>query len=130
MKLLIRVLVTAAAVAITAWLFSGITVSGDSAADKALTLLVVAVIFGLVNALVKPVFSALTGCLIVITLGLFLFVINALMLMLTSWIAGQLNIGFHVDGFWWALIGSVVISLISGFANGVLGTRRGEESRD
>jgi putative membrane protein len=77
------------------------------------TLVVVALIFGLVNALVRPLLTVLTCPLMILTLGLFTFVINALMLALTGWIAQQLNLGFLVDGFWAALVGSIVISIVS-----------------
>lgn len=124
MNFLLRVLATAAAVWVAAWLLPGVIVEGGSLTQTILVLLGVSVIFGVVNAVVKPLFSVLTSCLIVLTFGLFLFVINALMLLLTSWIAGKFDIGFHVDSFWWALWGSIVISLVSGFINGVLGTKR------
>lgn len=88
--------------------------TGDTTTNKALTLLAVAVIIGLVNIFVKPVVTVVSGCLVLLTLGLFLFIINALMLMLVSWIAGQLKLGFHVDDFWAALFGSIVISVVSG----------------
>jgi putative membrane protein len=74
-------------------------------------MLVVGVLFGLVNAVVRPVVKLLSLPFILLTLGLLIFVINALMLLLTSWIAGQLGVGFHVDGFWTALVGAVIVSL-------------------
>ncbi len=77
------------------------------------TLVIVALIFGLVNALVRPLLAFLTCPLIALTLGLFLFVINAAMLALTGWIAQQLNLGFVVDGFWAALLGALVVTLVS-----------------
>ena len=77
------------------------------------TLVVVAFIFGLVNALVRPLLFALTCPLLILTLGLFTFVINALMLLLTSWIAQQLNLGFVVDGLGAAFVGALVISIVS-----------------
>ena len=128
MKFILRVLATAAAVWVAAWLLPGVTVGAAGTRDTIVVLLAVSVIFGVVNALVKPLFSVLSTCFIIVTFGLFLFVINALMLMLTSWIAGQFDLAFHVDGFWWALLGSIVISLVSGFINGVLGTNRSERS--
>ena len=128
MNFILRVLATAAAVWVAAWLLPGVTVDGNGASETIIVLLAVSVIFGVVNAVVKPLFSVLSTCFIVVTFGLFLFVINALMLLLTSWIAGRFDLGFHVDGFWWALWGSIVISLISGFINGVLGTRRSERT--
>lgn len=129
MSFILRVLATAAAVWVAAWLLPGVTVDGSSTSETIVVLLAVSVIFGLVNAVVKPLFSALSTCFIIVTFGLFLFVINALMLLLTSWIAGQLDLAFHVDGFWSALLGSIVISLVSGFINTVLGTKRTERSR-
>ncbi|MDM8521621.1 phage holin family protein [Anaerolineales bacterium HSG6] len=72
----------------------------------------VALIFGVVNTLIKPIFQILTCPFYILTLGLFTFVINALMLMLTSWLSGE---AFHVDSFWWALLGSIIISIISTF---------------
>lgn len=109
-----RLVATALATALAAWLIPGIKVTGDTTTDKVLTLLAVAVIIGLVNIFVKPVVTVVSGCLVLLTLGLFLFIINALMLMLVSWIAGQLKLGFHVDDFWAALFGSIVISVVSG----------------
>ena len=74
-------------------------------------LLVVAVIFGLINAFIKPILVIFSLPITVMTLGLFLLVINALLLMLTGWISGQLDLGFTVADFWAALLGSIVISL-------------------
>ncbi len=105
-RLLLRWAASAAAVWIAAWLVPGIRVEGGIE-----TLLVVSLILGLVNALVRPVLKWLACGVIVLTLGLFLLVINAAMLLLTEAIAGSLGYGFHVDGFRAALIGSVVISL-------------------
>ena len=77
------------------------------------TIAVVALIFGVVNALVRPLITVLTCPLMMLTLGLFTFVINALMLALTGWIAGQLHLGFTVDGIWAAFLGAIVISVVS-----------------
>ncbi len=77
------------------------------------TIAVVAFIFGLVNALVRPLLTLLTCPLIALTFGLFTFVINAVMLALTGWLAQQLNLGFMVDGFWAAFLGALVVSLVS-----------------
>ena len=75
--------------------------------------LLIALIFGLVNTFVKPILRILTFPITMVTLGLFLLVINALMLMLTASLAKAFDLGFHVDGFWTALFGSIVISLAS-----------------
>lgn len=113
-----RIVVTALAVAIATWLIPGITVTGSTPANVAVTLLLVALIIGVVNAVVKPIVKVLTGCLILLTLGLFLVVVNAWMLMLSSWISGQIGLGFHVDGFWPALFGGIVISIVSALLSG------------
>ena len=79
------------------------------------TLLGVALILGLVSAIVEPVVKFLSLPFIIVTIGLFLLVINALMLMLTGWIAGKADLGFHVDSFWAAFLGGLVITLVTGF---------------
>jgi putative membrane protein len=119
-NLIIRLLANAAALAIAAWLVSGITIEGPTTARRVLTLLIVAAIFGVVNAVVKPVLQLLSCLLIAVTLGLFLFVINAGMLLLTSWITGKLDVQFHVDSFWSALLGSLIITAVGVVLNIVL----------
>jgi putative membrane protein len=113
MKIIIWVVVNALALGVAVWLFDGITLTGDSDTNRAIQLIVAGVIFGLVTAFVRPIVNLISLPLIVLTLGLMLLVVNALMLMLTSAISGGLNLGFHVDGFWTALFGSIVISLAS-----------------
>ena len=113
MKIIIWVVVNALALGVATWLFEGISLTGDSDTNRLLKLLVVGVIFGLITAFVRPIVNLISLPLIVLTLGLMLLVVNALMLMLTSAISGGLNLGFHVDGFWTALWGSIVISLAS-----------------
>jgi putative membrane protein len=108
MKLLLRWIASAAAVAVAVWVVPGIRLE-----DGIVPLLAVALILGLVNALVRPLLKAFACGLIVLTLGLFLLVINAAMLLLAAWIARQAGILFEVDGFASALIGSVIISLVS-----------------
>jgi putative membrane protein len=113
-------LTTAAAVAVAAWLMPGIRFDGPSSGmaeiqHKIGPLLLVALILGVVSVFVEPVVKFFSFPFIILTIGLFLLVINALMLMLTAWIAGQLNVGFHVHGFWQALLGALVITLVNGF---------------
>lgn len=116
MRLLLRWAASAAAVGAAAWLLPGIRVPGGVEA-----LLAVALILGLVNALVRPLVKWLACGLIALTLGLFLFVINAAMLLLTEAIADALGFGFEVDGFGAALLGSVVISLATWVLSLVVG---------
>ena len=109
---------TAVAVAVATWIFDGIYFTGPTSGSeeikhKILPLLLVSLIMGLVSMLVKPFVTFLSLPLVVLTLGLFLLVINALMLMLTAWLAGLFGIGFHVNGFFVALGGSIVITLVN-----------------
>jgi putative membrane protein len=104
----LRLLITAAALWVATRLLPGITHEGSGWA-----LLGVAIVFGVVNTLVGPVLKLLSLPVIVVTMGVFALVINALLLMLTSALAGALGLGFHVDGFFSALVGSLLISLVS-----------------
>jgi putative membrane protein len=106
--LLIRLIINAAALFVAVQLIPGMHFVGGPG-----KLLLVALVFGLVNAVVRPVLTLLSCPLIVVTLGLFLLVINALMLGLTSWLSSRLNLGFQVDGFWPALLGGLIIGLVS-----------------
>ncbi|MEP7090563.1 MAG: phage holin family protein [Nocardioidaceae bacterium] len=109
MRFLIWVTVNALALAAATWLLGGITLTGATGSARAVALVLVAVVFGVVNAVVRPVVKLLSLPFIIVTLGLLIFVINALMLMLTSWVAGQIGLGFHVDGFWTAVLGGLVV---------------------
>ncbi len=130
MKILLRLVATAVAAAVAAFVVPGIAVNGPTLASRLVTLLVVAAAIGVVNAVVKPLVTTLSGCLIALTFGLFLLVINALMLMLAAWLAGQLGFGFVVSGFLPALLGSIIISVVSGAMNGILGTNRVDRRAD
>ncbi len=112
MHVLIRAVLTAAALAAAAALVPGIQLGPGSTAAKAGTLLAVAVIFGIVNAVIKPVVKAV-GCLLyVVTLGLAGLVVNGLLLWLVSWVAGRLSLPFHVAGFWAAFWGAIIVALV------------------
>jgi putative membrane protein len=113
MRFLIRTIITALAVWVAAIVLRGITVTGSSWWRNALTLLCVAVIIGLINTFLKPVIKVLGCPLYILTLGLISFVINALLLWLASWIAGELNLPFHVTGFWTAFWGAIIIAFVS-----------------
>jgi putative membrane protein len=117
MRFIVRLLVNAAALAIATWILSGISLTGSSTTSKVITLLIVALIFGVLNAIIKPLFALFTAPLILLTLGLFLIVINACMLLLTSWLAGLFNLGWQVDGFWTAVLGAIIISIVSFLLN-------------
>lgn len=118
MRFVTWLLSTAAALAVATWLIDGIYFTGPTSGmaevrHKLLPLLLVALILGVVSSFVKPVVTFFSIPFIVLTIGLFLLVINALMLMLTAWIAGGIGIGFHVEGFWAALWGSIVITVVN-----------------
>jgi putative membrane protein len=123
MGLVLRLIVNAVALLAAAWIVPGIELSaarGQPTANEWLTLLLVALIFGLVNAIIRPVVVFLTFPITVLTLGLFIFVINALMLILTSWIAAGMALGFRVNGFVPALLGALIISVVSFIMNRIL----------
>ncbi|AYC40050.1 phage holin family protein [Streptomyces griseorubiginosus] len=110
---LVKTIANAGALAVAVWLLDKITLTGDSTAKKVWTLILVALVFGLVNFLVKPIVKVLTFPLFLLTLGLFTLIVNALMLLLTSWLADKLDLSFHVEGFWTAVLGGLIISIVS-----------------
>src|SRR5690349_13541932 len=115
MKFVIWLAINALGVGAAVWLFDDISLAGaDTRTDKVLTLLVVGLILGVVNSVVRPVVNLLSLPLIILSLGLMLFVTNALMLALTNKIADGLDLSFHVaGGFWTYVFGSIVISIAS-----------------
>ncbi|GFH38679.1 phage holin family protein [Streptomyces pacificus] len=120
MNFLVKTLANAGALAVAIWLLQDITLTGDSTAKKTATLLIVALLFGLVNFFVKPIVQLLTLPLFILTLGLITLAVNALMLLLTSWLAGVLDLEFHVEGFWTAVLGGLIVSIVSWALNVVL----------
>lgn len=118
--------ITAAALALAAQLIDGIRFSGADTGraeleDKIVPLLLVALISCVVTAFAKPVLTLLSIPFILLTLGLFLIVINALLLHLTAWLAGLFDLGFHVDGFWPSVGGAVIISVTTWILDAVVG---------
>lgn len=133
MRFLSWLVTNAVALAVAAWLFEGIRFTGPTEGQaelehKIVPLLLVALILGVVTSFVKPVLQILSIPFIILTLGLFLLVINALMLMLTGWLAGQLDIGFEVTGFWAAVGGAIVITVVTWIVDGLIGPD-GDRSR-
>jgi putative membrane protein len=108
MKFLMRILITAIALWAATRLVSGITYHGNW-----LGLAGVALVFGLLNSIVRPILTFLAFPLLIVTLGLFTFVLNAVMLMLTSALSSSLGFDFHVAGFWAALWGAIVVGIVS-----------------
>lgn len=128
MKILIRFIVIAVALAVAAWLVPGITLTGHNHLAKAETLLIVAVIFGIINVLLKPIIKTVGCAFYVLTLGLFALVVNGALLLLTSYIAyDKLHEPFHVLNFKSAVLGALIVSVISWVAHLVIpddGNRR------
>lgn len=120
LSLITRLVVNAVALWVATVIVSGVEIEQASTQEQVLTLLVVALIFALVNIVVRPVVKLLSLPLYVLTLGLFTFIVNALMLWLTSWVAGLLDVPFTVDGFWPAVLGGLVVSFVSWLLNLVL----------
>lgn len=113
MKLILRLIVSTIAVLVTDLLLSGVSIGGMDSTQGIITALLVAVVLGLLNTVIKPILIFLTLPITVVTLGLFLLVINAGMVMLAS----KLVDGFTVDNFWWALGFSIILSIVQGILN-------------
>jgi putative membrane protein len=124
MRFLIRVLVSAAALAVATAVVPGIVLLAGSGWSKLATLLGVALIFGLINATLKPLIKVVGCAFYVLTLGLIALVVNGLLLWLTSWIAGKLSLPFHVAGFWAAFWGAIIVGLVSWLLNLLIGDNR------
>jgi putative membrane protein len=110
MTLILVWILNAVALLVVAYLLPGIAVASFGSA------LIAALVLGLLNMLVKPVLVLLTLPITIVTLGLFLIILNALLF----WFAGSILKGFHVNGFWWALIGAILYSIISGLLSMLL----------
>lgn len=97
----------------------GIDLGGDSVAGQVGTLLLVALIFGVINAVLKPIIKVIGCAFYILTLGLFALVVNALLFWLTGWLADELGLPFEVDGFWPAFWGALIVSIVT-FVLGLL----------
>ena len=124
---------SAIALGVAAWLVPGIVVGGyhltghvvhNGTLDKAVTLLVVAVIFGVINTVLKPVIKALGCGLYVLTLGLVAIIVNGLLLWLVSYLAGDLSLPFHITGFVAAVEGALIVGIVSWALHLLLGDER------
>ena len=127
MSILLRLIINAVALLVTAWIVPGIHLgaAGPHPTQRDwVTLLIVALIFGLVNAVIRPIIILLSLPIEILTLGLFTFVINAFMLLLTSWIAQGMGLGFRIDGFIPALLAALLISVVSFVLSRALAKRR------
>jgi len=110
----LQTVINAVALWVAAWAIPGITFGGGSTGQVVKTLVIVALIFGIVNTFIKPILKLLSLPFIILTLGLFVFIVNAFMLQLTSWLAGKFDLAFHVEHFFWdAVFGALIITFVS-----------------
>ena len=117
--LFLRVMINALSILVAVKLVNGITFTGEW-----WKVIILGAVFGLVNSLIKPVIQLLSLPLIVLTLGLFTLVVNALMLMLTASLSGPLDLGFRINGFWPAFWGALIVSIVSMVLSCVTGAKR------
>jgi putative membrane protein len=125
MKFLLRLIITAAALWVAVQVIPGIDFTGST-----LQLLGVALVFGAVNAVIRPILLLLSCPCVLITLGLFIFVVNAAMLWLTGVVSNAFNWGFSVSGFWPALFGGLVVGIVSTTLNILLGDKTEKSKRE
>jgi putative membrane protein len=112
--LLANVVVNAVAIWVATLIVPGVSISGGSFSESVISLVVVGAALAIVNAVLKPLVKALTGCLYVITLGLMALVVNALMLKAAGWLAGKLSVDFDPGPFFWStILAALVVTLVS-----------------
>ena len=129
MNALIRVLITAVALAVATALVPGIELRAGTTLSKVLTLVVVALIVGIINTFLKPIIKGI-GCLFyILTLGLIGLVVNGLLLWLASWVSGKLTLPFHITGFWPAFWGAIIVGVVS-WLLGIIDDRVRKDAKD
>lgn len=129
MRFLIKLVVTAAALWLATVIVHGIQLTTHSTVGKAGTLISMALIFGIINAVLKPIVKTLGCFAYVLTLGLISLVVNGLLFWLASWVAGKLSLPFHVTGFVPAVLGALVVGLIGWLASLIVDQREDDEDR-
>jgi putative membrane protein len=112
MRFVIRIVASAIALAVATAVVPGIELTTASLESKVLTLIAVALIFGVVNAVLKPIVKTVGCAFYILTLGLIALVVNALLLWLTSYLAGKLKLPFHITGFWPAFWGAIIVGIV------------------
>ncbi|MEW6002745.1 MAG: phage holin family protein [Nitrospirota bacterium] len=116
--LLLRIMINALSIAVALKLVDGITFTGQW-----WKMIIIGAIFGVINSIIKPLMKILALPLIVLTLGLFTLVINAFVLSITAALSGSLNLGLHIDGFWPAFWGALIVSIVSTLLSWITGSR-------
>jgi putative membrane protein len=130
MKVLLRVAITAVALFVATAVVPGIQLLAGTTLSKVTTLVVVALIFGVSNTVLKPIVKTLGCVFYVLTLGLFGLVVNGLLLWLTSWVAGKLSEPFHITGFWPAFWGAIIVGIVGWLLSITLGENRHRRDSD
>jgi putative membrane protein len=115
MRFLLRLIVNAVALWLTTLIVAGVTVRpyAEGAGPTILTYLLVALIFGVVNAIVGTVIRVVAFPIYILTLGLISFIVNGLLLLIVAWISGAMGFGLFIDGFWWGVLGALVLAVIA-----------------
>jgi len=117
--LILRIMINALSIAAAIKVIDGITFTGEW-----WKMIIIGAIFGVINALLKPLMMLFTLPLIVLTLGLFTLVVNAVLLILTATFSGPFNLGLHIDGFWSAFWGALIVSIVSMFLSWITGVKK------
>ena len=123
MGVIVKILVNAAALWVAVLLLDGLTLTEEFTETGWIHLLVIGLILGVANAIVRPILTVLSLPLVIVTLGLFLLVVNAAVLALVIWISGAVGLGIESDGFGWTFLGALVVSLVSWGLETIMGTR-------
>ena len=123
MKFILKIIISTLAVIVTSWFLPGVTITGINDTDKFITALMVAIVLAFLNTVVKPILAFLTVPITVLTLGLFYLALNALIIIF----AGKLVSGFQVNGFFTALLFSIILSIVTGFLELFFGTKEKNE---
>ncbi|MBP6684833.1 MAG: phage holin family protein [Leucobacter sp.] len=131
MRLIMRVLVSTFALWLTTLIVGGSGPRGfwiepinDDPYSPLITMLLVALVFGLVNGTLGRIVRIVSIPLYILTLGLFGLIVNGILISVIAWLSGAAGFGLHVDGFWWGVLGAIVMSLLASIMNGLLGTNR------
>jgi putative membrane protein len=123
--LILRIMINSLSIAVAIKLVNGITFTGEW-----WKMIIIGAIFGVLNSLIKPFMVFFTFPLIILTLGFFTLVVNAVMLIITAKLSGPLNLGLHIDGFWAAFWGSLIVSIVSILLSWVTGVKKIKIEKD
>ncbi|WP_058234558.1 phage holin family protein [Devriesea agamarum] len=130
MKFVGRIIISAIALFLSSLILPGMHLAAEgSTTSRIVTVVLVALVFAIVNTVIKPVLSFLSLPLTCLTLGLFTLVINAIMLLLTAWLSQLFGLAFHIDSFWWAVLAGVLVGLLVSIFEGLVGLHESREGR-